>query len=106
MNEDFWANRNQWHSHNFLGNLWYDFDMGNGFIPYLGGGIGFALLKDTSSYSTRSGYETVFAGQLGAGLQYAVSGGFVLDLGYRMLGQDRPGNDISHGVLLGAKFHF
>jgi len=106
VNEDFFGNDNQWQSHNFLGNVWYDFDAGSGFVPYIGGGIGFALLKDKNSFGTRSEDETVFSAQLGAGLQYAVSGGFVLDLGYRMLGQDRRGDNISHGILLGAKFHF
>ena len=33
-----------------LGNLWYDLDLGNGFTPYLGGGLGVAVLMPNVTF--------------------------------------------------------
>ncbi len=98
--------------------------------PYLGGGIGFAslYLSNTFGTDTRGGtatrvllypedYDTVFAYQLGAGLDIAINRRFSLDLGYRYFNTDRAtfSNDFltssgiryeSHNVAIGFKVKF
>jgi outer membrane autotransporter protein len=74
-----------------LGNLWYDIDTGSGFTPYLGAGVGAAVLMP-NNFSFASGAETfnspavALAGQLGAGIKFNVSDNISLDLGYRARG--------------------
>jgi opacity protein-like surface antigen len=74
-----------------LGNLWYDFDTGNSFTPYVGGGLGLAVVMPNLNidptgknapytYNTDS---TALAGQLGAGIKYQIADSISLDLGYR-----------------------
>ncbi|NTV48787.1 MAG: porin family protein [Geobacteraceae bacterium] len=85
--------------------------MFNGFIdlhnnsqltPYLGGGVGFAsmYLSDTYGITTSGGIskmtllygagnDTVFAYQVGAGLDIALNRRFSLDVGYRYFGTSR-----------------
>jgi opacity protein-like surface antigen len=84
--------------------------MFNGFVdlhnnspvtPYVGGGIGLATLyiSDTYGTDTRGGittrpllytddYDTVFAFQLGGGLEIALNPMLSLDLGYRYFRAD------------------
>ncbi len=71
-----------------LGNLWYDFDTGGGFTPYVGGGLGLAVLMPnvTDIGSTGYNYTTSSvapAAQLGAGIKINVSDNIALDVGYR-----------------------
>ena len=58
----------------FMGNMDYDFDTGSRWVPYVGGGLGLAIISiDTESDQGRSFSEdsdTVFAYQVGAGLGY------------------------------------
>jgi opacity protein-like surface antigen len=65
--------------------------------PYIGGGVGFATLylSDTFGTETDTGYrtilyesdeDTVFAYQVGAGLEIALTKMFSLDIGYRYFG--------------------
>jgi opacity protein-like surface antigen len=65
--------------------------------PYIGGGIGFATLSLNDTYGTNSstGYRTrlyeaddisVFAYQVGAGLEIALTNMLSVDLGYRYFG--------------------
>jgi outer membrane autotransporter protein len=74
-----------------LGNLWYDIDTGSGFTPYLGAGVGAAVLMP-NNFTFGSGAETfnspsvALAGQLGAGIKFDVSDNISLDLGYRARG--------------------
>jgi opacity protein-like surface antigen len=67
------------------------------FTPYIGGGIGFATLylDDTFGTNTSTGFrnriyesdeDTVFAYQVGAGLEISLTQNFSLDLGYRYFG--------------------
>ncbi|MFQ1702543.1 outer membrane protein [Loktanella agnita] len=62
-----------------LANLWYDLpNMGGGtYVPYIGGGIGGVQVEAEDSD------DTVAAGQIGAGAQFALGSGF-LDVGYRL----------------------
>jgi opacity protein-like surface antigen len=69
--------------------------------PYLGGGMGFAVLglSDTRGVDANTGTlnnhifqsddDTVFAYQAGAGLEIALNRHFSLDLGYRYFGTSR-----------------
>ena len=71
-----------------LGNLWYDIDAGGGITPYLGGGIGAAVLMPNFSsggyvYGTNL---TAFAAQLGAGFKFQLADNMTVDLGYRAKG--------------------
>lgn len=74
-------------------NVFFDLHNPSRVTPYLGGGIGFATLhlSDTHGYSNINGYthlyddssDTVFASQVGAGLDIAINSRFSLDIGYR-----------------------
>ena len=59
----------------FMGNVYYDFDLGSGWTPYVGGGLGVASIS-LASKSAASGRtladdkDTVFAYQAGGGVGY------------------------------------
>jgi opacity protein-like surface antigen len=67
-------------------NMWKDFRMSERFQPYVGGGLGVALLSGEGSEFT-SAYdfsgELAFAVQAGAGVRYGISDKLALDVGYR-----------------------
>lgn len=100
-------------------NVFYDFDIGEALMPYVGGGIGLvrvdqsdveydtnavkdeiaaratlpqqaqptaaaALMQFDGDVPEPSDTDTVFAWQLGAGLGYAPTDAFTLQLGYRL----------------------
>lgn len=67
-----------------MANAWYDIDMGSNFTPYVGGGIGYAdnEVKHGLAFNGSSGD---FAWQLGAGVNYKISDGTSIGLGYRYL---------------------
>jgi opacity protein-like surface antigen len=75
-----------------LGNLWYDFDTGGSFTPYLGGGLGVAVMMPNVSFPTFIGTPSfstssaALAGQLGAGVKFQIADNMSLDLGYRVKG--------------------
>ena len=58
----------------FMGNVDYDFDTGSRWVPYVGGGLGLAIISlDTETAQGRSltdDSDTVFAYQVGAGIGY------------------------------------
>lgn len=66
-------------------NVFYDFDTGTKFTPYIGGGIGIAHLKVKirTDEGKVSKSDNSFAYQLGAGVAYAVTDSVALDLSYR-----------------------
>ena len=66
-------------------NVFYDFDTGTKFTPYIGGGIGIAHLKVKirTDEGKVSKSDNSFAYQLGAGVAYAVTDSIALDLSYR-----------------------
>lgn len=74
-----------------LGNLWYDIEAGAGFTPYLGGGVGLAVVKP-NNFAFGSGPE-VFdtsavapAAQLGVGIKFELADNMAIDVGYRAKG--------------------
>jgi opacity protein-like surface antigen len=123
---------------NVEGNLGAFATMANVFIdihnpsivtPYLGGGIGFSslYLSDTTGYDTRptvarrvplydAGNDTVFAYQVGGGMDIAINSRFSLDIGYRYFITDKANLDAdfissnlrfkSHNAKIGFNFKF
>jgi len=72
-----------------LANLWYDFDMGTPFRPYIGGGVGVAFVdQNLKVFGAKliDDSTTAFAFQAGAGFKWALSDAIDLDLGYRFKG--------------------
>ena len=73
-----------------LGNVWLDFDTGSAFTPYVGAGLGGALvsLDDVDGWfdsaSVWDGFGVAY--QVGAGVMFEVSENVSLDLGYRFKG--------------------
>jgi len=101
-------------------NGYYDFEMPGDVSPYLGAGIGVARVSldgyTSSGTLIVDDSDTVFAGQLSAGVLYALNEQVSLDLGYRyMMTGDAELNAPSgkletdadnHLILVGVKFHF
>lgn len=108
-------------------NVFFDLQNPSRVTPYLGGGIGFAtlLLSDTNGFGNTLGYQrlydesddTVFAYQLGAGVDVAINNRFSLDLGYRYFRTEKAEletdfnttNEMrfeSHNAMVGFKFKF
>lgn len=114
-------------------NMYFDIDTGTQFTPYVGGGLGVAIIDTdgkfkvtedgvTSFDNSASNSETNFAFNLAAGVGYDVTDNFTLDLGYRYadFGEGETGNviDVSnvslkgearivaHEVLFGLRYEF
>lgn len=71
-----------------LGNVWWDLDMGGGFSPYVGGGVGAAwVMPNVTIYDDPDDKWDVAglapAAQLGLGVRYDFSDNMKVDLGYR-----------------------
>ena len=67
-----------------MANVWYDFDMGSRFKPYVGGGIGYARNTFRPLFAlVPSVTQEGFAWQAGLGVNYALSPHSALGLGYR-----------------------
>lgn len=101
-------------SHALLANGWYDWDLNNGWMPYIGGGIGGFIVDATDTEA-----DFVFGGQAGVGISYAYTKDVVFDLGYRYVITQDPtfGSDVatisdidaeysSHNFILGVRGHF
>jgi opacity protein-like surface antigen len=67
-----------------MANAWYDIDMGSNFTPYVGGGVGYAD-NEVKHGLVFNGSSGDFAWQLGAGVNYKISDGTSIGLGYRYL---------------------
>lgn len=101
----------------FMGNGWYDFYTGTQWIPYVGGGLGFANVRMDSSAFPIDDSDTVLAWQIGGGVGFEMSPGVVLSADYRFLGTadanltDDFGNRfdqeyLSHNIMFGIRGHF
>jgi opacity protein-like surface antigen len=102
-------------------NCFFDLHNNSPVTPYLGGGIGVATLYLDDTYYDHgklydSDDDTVFAYQLGAGMEITISRYFSLDLGYRYFATDRGRFDgggqgtrmkfESHNATVGGRFKF
>jgi opacity protein-like surface antigen len=85
-----------------MANVWYDIDCGWKFVPYFGGGAGWARSKVDGALLSSSGFTPTstpfnveangFAWQLGVGFNYEVQPGVNLGLGYRYF--EGPDNEV------------
>ncbi len=110
----------------FMANAFFDLHNDSRVTPYLGGGIGFAVLNLSDTFGTNvngrqylygEDDDAVFAYQVGAGVEIALNPRFSLDLGYRYFGTDTANfdNDFdqsssmkfeSHNVAVGFRATF
>lgn len=112
--------------HNAAGDVGVLALMFNGFMnlynespvtPYLGGGIGFATIHLSDTFGTRivsgssqrvllygAGDDTVFAYQLGGGVNIAVNRHFSLDIGYRYFNANHAALDSDQAILTNMGF--
>lgn len=100
----------------FMANGWLNWHVGSGFSPYIGGGVGFlrAEVEDVTvvGIGLADDSDTVVAGQLGAGVAYAVTENVELSLDYRFLiADDAEFSDVetevqNHSFLVGFKYLF
>lgn len=75
----------------FMANAFIDLHNASPVTPYFGGGVGFAVLHLSDTFAGTpsqvllypNGTDTVFAYQVGAGVELALNPMFSLDLGYR-----------------------
>lgn len=104
-----------------MANCFFDLHNNSPVTPYVGGGIGVATLYLDDTYSDQgklyeSDDDTVFAYQVGAGLEVTISRYFSLDLGYRYFATDRGRfeddgigtrmKSESHNITVGGRFKF
>lgn len=100
-------------------NAYYDIDTNSKFVPYVGGGIGYARLKGTvdSQRGRMSKSSTEFAWMLGAGVAYNLDDNVAIDLGYRysdfgkiskeyLPGRNYKAELDANEVLLGVRYSF
>jgi opacity protein-like surface antigen len=106
-------------------NMFLDLHNPSPVTPYLGGGVGFATLhlSDTTGVNNAARFrlyddsnDTVFAYQVGAGVDVALNSRFSLDLGYRYFITDKANLDgdfissslrfESHNAMVGFKVKF
>ncbi|QIG50764.1 porin family protein [Nordella sp. HKS 07] len=100
-----------------LGNLWKDIRLSDTVQPYVGGGVGVGILNsDSESVDVDWDIDGFgLAGQLGAGLRFALTERLAVDAGYRLravvdASSNNGDNDngvfsfYSHGVQLGASY--
>ena len=96
-------------SNSFLLNGYYDFKNTSSFTPFLSAGLGVSNVEVDSGGSAD---DTVFAYQLGAGVAYAITDKFFVDLKYRYFATENPELDgfeveySSHNFYLGGRFSF
>jgi opacity protein-like surface antigen len=74
-------------SYFLMTNLWRDVDLGGGFKPYAGGGVGLGLMDVHVDYCgcnhVIDGTNLGLAAQVGSGIRFDVTDNMTLDLGYR-----------------------
>lgn len=100
-----------------MGNVWYDFQTGTPWIPYVGGGLGVARIDMDSSAFPIDDSDVVLAGQIGGGIGFELSPGIVVSADYRFLatsdaeladdfGAPFDQEYMSHSVFFGIRGHF
>lgn len=85
-----------------MANAWYSFDFDSYFQPYVGGGFGLARVSardiDVNGVDLVDDDDLVMAYQVGAGVDFVLREGLVLDVGYRYFGTDDPQLDGNGGA--------
>lgn len=109
-----------------MANAFVDLHNASPITPYVGGGIGLAVLHLSDTFATINSVryqfyddddDTVFAYQVGAGLDIAINRRFSLDVGYRYFATDKASftrglnnlSDVkfeSHNMAVGFKVKF
>ncbi len=106
-------------------NAYYDFHNSSSFTPYLGVGLGYALISynDLKGPDWRSSFDeddSVFAYQFMAGVSFVITDNITVDLSYRYMDtsdqsmvdtNDTGGGEVNfdydaHKILLGLKYTF
>lgn len=109
----------------FMTNAFIDLHNPSPITPYFGGGAGFAVLNLSDTFGGApaqgllypNGSETVFAYQVGAGLEIALNRMLSLDLGYRYFATDKASIESksisttnlkleSHNAMVGLRMSF
>lgn len=105
----------------FMANIWFEPQVGEHWLPYIGGGIGGVYIDaDASSggVSLIDDSTTVFGGQVGAGVGYAITSNVVVSLDYRFMVTADPEFDevgtsdkldaeyLNHSIMVGVRGHF
>ena len=100
----------------FMVNGYFDIENDTSFTPYIGAGIGAAILDSSSvnagGINMGSGDDTVFAYQAIAGVDYTFAQVWKVQLEYRFFGTADPtysGTDseyMSHNILIGIRYNF
>jgi len=106
-------------TYGLMANGYYDFDFGSPFVPYIGAGVGVALLDSElkGGGGKFSDFNTQFAYQGIAGVSYNFSPNLAANLEYRYLGNTKPtfkDNGVSlkydssnnHTILIGLRYTF
>jgi outer membrane protein OmpA-like peptidoglycan-associated protein len=108
-------------TYGLMANGYYDFDFGSPFVPYIGGGVGVALVDADFGSSGGSRYfestKAKFAYQGIAGVAYNFAPNMAATLEYRYLGTQGPvfkdngvrikGDDNNnHSILVGLRYTF
>jgi len=102
----------------YMLNCWYEFNVGAGWMPYLGLGLGAATkwvdLGDSEYFFLvdQEDDSTSFAFQFGLGVAYALTNKMVASVDYRYFDSLEPdllGQDFdyaNHNIMAGFRFHF
>lgn len=93
----------------FMGNVYYDFDLGSGWKPYVGGGLGVASIslesKSAAGRTLADDKDTVFAYQAGGGVGYEFAASadhaITVSLDWRYF---RTADQTFNGEVTGAEF--
>ena len=102
-----------------MANGYYDFDFGSAFVPYIGAGVGVAMLNSElkANGNKFNDFNTQFAYQGIAGVSYNFEPNIAFNLEYRYLGNTEPtftdngvklkyDSSNNHTILLGVRYTF
>ncbi|MBQ7618333.1 MAG: porin family protein [Desulfovibrio sp.] len=99
-----WATmKAEYNMHTLFGNVYYDFHNDSAFTPYVGGGIGLAIIKSKYEIQVPQGSvsfkesNTSLAYNLGVGCSYDLTESLTADLAYRFVGTNFHETDKSLG---------